>query len=325
MGNDLITMPVEMTRAAVSPMAMILRTLPLFVLLFAWDAAFAETGTQAASVRDHAPVQIATGTVTGRFVVKGGGSMAGGRVLFYSAEPDPRNYVRVPNLITEIDSDGGFSAEIPAGKFYLGAIKRKLEKSVGKPREGDHYFRLRDEDGYGSKACFISAGEHMDFGILEAEAWGDGNLAARKALVRKKELDKGESYAPIDITAIEGSLVDADGNPLEDLLVFAFPTPYMQGRPPQFISNRSGKDGKYVLKVAGDQIYYLKARNATGGGQIKDGDFMGVYGEDAPIGVQVKAGEVVQGIDIRMYDLDKHFPRKLLAPDSVATPPETPQ
>lgn len=99
-------------------------------------------------------------------------------------------------------------------------------------------------------------------------------------------------------TAIEGIVTDDFGKAASGVLVFAYATPEMTGKP-KFVSERTGADGKYRLIVE-EGGYYLKIRNRYGGGQPDAGELMGGYGEFGdPAVVRVKQGAATRGINIQ--------------------------
>lgn len=217
--------------------------------------------------------------------------------MFYNAgnsqPPDTQKYIRVPSLISEILPDGIFSVELPVGKFYFFAVKRKSGGKYGKPQLGDYWFRFREENSIALKQFTISEGELIDFGILEAFPW------------------QGKMVKPLtENTTIEGTIRDMNGNPVNNGVVFGYPTPRMQGQRPLFVSNFTGIDGKYILRVVGDRIYYLMVRGVIGGGRLAVGEITGVYGENEPLGISVKTGETVGEKDIKVSKVTPRNPRE---------------
>ncbi len=237
---------------------------------------------------------VKTGYITGKLLVKGGGSMAGGTVFLFNdltgPPPDLDKYWRAPDELAEIDKDGRFTAELAEGKYYLGAIKRVSEKEIGPPQEGDIFFTSRDEKG-NAKPYYITIGKKTDIGIIA------------EAIPFKRERVK----LTAGVTAITGTIYDVAGKPMERALVFAFLTPAMVGKP-LFVSDRTGKDGQYILRVADGGKYYLKVRSVYGGGPprtagvkspLTEGEAKRGYVEESPIEVTVKKGEVLKGIDVK--------------------------
>ncbi len=91
------------------------------------------------------------------------------------------------------------------------------------------------------------------------------------------------------VTMIEGTILNGQGGPVEGVVVFADVTPAMNGEV-SFVSNWTGKDGKYFLRVHEGGKYNLNASDFTGGG---------IYGRETTEPVTVKTGEVLHGIDMK--------------------------
>lgn len=227
---------------------------------------------------------VKTGTISGKMKIKNGGPLANGVVFFFNEasgpSPSPEKYWRVPDEIVGTDGEGNFKAVLVEGKYYLGASKRKSGQEVGPPQEGDYFLPAMEEKGV-SKTFRVDKGKVTDIGTI-ADA-----IPFSKAIIKTQN----------GITAIEGTITDAEGNPLERAMVFAFLTPAMVGKP-LFVSERTGKDGKYLLRVNQGGDYYLKIRDVYGGGAPKVGEIMGGYGQDKPVPVAAKTGTTVKGIDI---------------------------
>lgn len=78
-------------------------------------------------------------------------------------------------------------------------------------------------------------------------------------------------------------------------MVFAFSTPTMVGRP-LFVSERSDRDGKYLLRTHRGGNYYLRARANHGGGPPAADEVMGIYKDGKP--VVIKTGQLRKGVNI---------------------------
>jgi hypothetical protein len=233
--------------------------------------------------------------VTGTLTSKDALPMAGGLIHFFNVEtgpiPDPDRYWRVPDAIADLNDKGEFTIELPEGKYYMGAIKRVSgKKEVGPPLVGDLFFISSDKTG-SPKIYQVKRGEKIDIGtISEATPY--------KGWVMRD-----------DITAIEGKVL-INGEPAEGALVFAYSAPRMFGKP-DFVSDKSDKDGKYVLRVPEGGEYYLMVRDIYGGGPPQEGSLMGVYGkEKTPTPVKVYTGEAQKGIDIAAVKFPGRGPRE---------------
>jgi len=245
----------------------------LFLLLFAATLCFAADAKQ--------------GTISGKWITKDNGPMAGAQVLLFNMAmgpaPSSDKYLRVPDVTTVIDSDGRFSVQLAAGRYYLVMRKHAGEGTIGPPQDGDLQFYSRDKKG---KARFIvvKAGGNTDIGTIS------------EATVFHKQ----QTTYVKGMTAIEGTVTDAEGIPVEGVLIFAYTSPGMTGKP-RYASEGTGKDGKYLINVIDKGTYYLKARSRYGGGLPEAGEFMGGYGKPtAPAIVNVKKGEIKRGIDIKI-------------------------
>ncbi|CAG0976075.1 hypothetical protein GEOBC_01544 [Geobacteraceae bacterium] len=244
------------------------------------------------------------GTLTGRLLMKGGKPMAGGTVFLFAAEagppPAPERYWRVPDEVMTLDSAGRFTMELVPGSYHVGGVKREKEQEIGPPRAGDHFLTSRDEKGE-PRPFTVRGGETTDIGSLGEAVPFD------PALTRKRE----------GTTGIEGTILDAAGKPVAGALVFAYPNPDMSGKP-LFVSDRTGADGRYLLRVSEGGRYFLKVRDVYGGGPPVQGAVMGAYGDGNPLPLAVKTGVVTPGGDIRVIRFTRHG--RKAGPDPVDPP-----
>lgn len=225
------------------------------------------------------------GTLTGQLLMKGGKPMAGGTVFLFTAAgppPAPERYWRVPEEVMTLDSAGRFTMELPPGSYHVGGVKREKEQEIGPPRAGDHFLTSRDEQGE-PRAFTVRGGETTDIGSLGEATPFDS------AVTGKRE----------GITGIEGTITDPTGKPVAGALAFAYPTPEMSGKP-LFVSDRTGADGRYLLRVREGGRYFLKVRDLYGGGPPAEGAVMGVYGDSVPQPLTVKTGNLTPQADIRV-------------------------
>lgn len=224
---------------------------------------------------------IGTGSITGKIAVKEKGAMPGGTVFFFNEAsgppPSATKYWRVPTHAFELDENGGFNAVLPEGKYYMGATRKLSGEKLGPPQDGDFFFINQDEKG-NPKLHTIMQAKPVDVGVIS-----EAQIFNRKSLVTE------------GITSIQGTVFDAKGSPVEGMLVFAFSTPTMIGIP-LYVSDRSDKDGKYLLRLADGGTYYLRARASYGGGPPSAEQSMGIYKKGQPL--IITAGEVKKGIDI---------------------------
>jgi len=224
-----------------------------------------------------------TGGVSGQIMIKGNGPLKGGTVFFFDEAsgppPSATKYWRVPTHAFRLDDNGRFDAVLPEGKYYMGASRKLSGEILGPPKEGDFFFISEDEKGNPYLHAIVQF-KPLELGVIS-----------------KATPFRRESLATEGVTSLEGIIRNEKGSPVKEMLVFAFSTPTMVGRP-LFVSERSDKNGKYLLRLSGGGSYYLRARADYGGGPPSTDQIMGVYMSGKP--VSVKTGEAMKGIDIRV-------------------------
>jgi hypothetical protein len=221
------------------------------------------------------------GTVTGVIQIKGGGIMTGGTVIFFDEKagppPSATKYWRVPTYVFKIQDKGHFTAVLPEGTYFMGALERQSGEVFGPPHEGDYFFISQDEKGEPKKTR-VSKDSEVDLGELQ------------EAVPFKRE-----TLAKEGITSIQGTIYDENGGPRAGMHVFAFVNPSMFGRP-LFVSEMSDRLGHYELRVAGGGTFFLLSRANYGGGPRSTDELLGVYKDGKP--VSVKSSTTTTGIDI---------------------------
>lgn len=226
------------------------------------------------------PVQ--TGTVSGRFLGDGKSPLASGSVVLFrrgsGPPPAPDRYWLVPDYVEPLDDDGRFTVAVEPGTYYLAAIKRNNRKEIGPPKEGELFLVAADEKG-----------QLVTFSVTGNGAANVGTIGGVRP-IDKTRIRPG-------CTAIEGTLVDGEGKPVEGAIVFAFASSSMVGKP-LFVSERSDGEGKYLLRVAAGGTYYLKVRDVYGGGEPAEGAIFATLGGDVPSAINVTYGEVRKGVTI---------------------------
>jgi hypothetical protein len=199
-------------------------------------------------------------------------------VYVYRKGADPHGPADVI-LPAPTGADGQFAIELPAGEYTLVARRRGNLENSGPLAEGD----LRSA----AVTVVVRAGEKIPLN-LQMNAKDD-------TLVR--------SFAPPKEwnTALNGTVRDADGNPVEGARVHVYTYVQMSERP-KYVSERTGPDGKYVVFLPKGGTYYLAARNRFGG-PPRIGDLYGRYDEGSidPTGVVVRDGEKREGLDITVF------------------------
>ncbi|MEW6602378.1 MAG: hypothetical protein AB1499_15505, partial [Nitrospirota bacterium] len=159
--------------------------------------------------------ETATGRLSGQMMTKDGNPLSRGMVVFFNAAtgpaPDPYKFVRIPDLITDLDEEGKFFIILPAGRYYMGAIKRTSGEPMGPPLDGDYFLIKRDEMGNAVAYDIENDKDHTTGVVSEAVPF-------------KRKIAEGAS-------GISGTIVDMTGMPVERAIVFAYISNTMTGVP----------------------------------------------------------------------------------------------
>lgn len=236
-----------------------------------------------------APVVLTETVIYGRILSADNTPLSGALLYVYNLSDGPMpsfdSYWRVPSYPVAIGVDGRFKFQAPPGEYCFAAIRRADRVRIGPPEAGDVFFISADGAGIPKKYS-LRAGEKLDIGDIRP-ATPD---AVSKKISRMS-------------TAIVGRISDYDGNYLEGVMVFAFITPEVIGKP-LFVSGRSDKEGNFLLQLFAGGTYYLKARNELGGGPPQNGNIIDGNKLEALAPVSIKTGETVRGIVLKT----KKFP-----------------
>lgn len=230
------------------------------------------------------PKQISSvGTLKGNIHTTDGTPLSRGMAYFFNGANGPppaaEKYWRVPDITAPLDDAGGFSVELSPGRYYIGAIKRKdTTAKAGLPEDGDIF--------YDGKTLYeVLPGSVNDITIIKG-----GRLFSADMLQQAER-----------VTAIEGSVLDAAGNPVEHAMVFAYANAEMSGRP-LFVSVQTDKKGSYRLRVAGNGPFFLRVSDVNGQSLPVDGKVAGGSSVTNPGAVEVKEGEVIKNITFTVVD-----------------------
>lgn len=243
----------------------------------------------------------AMGTITGKILLKSGKALSNGKVYFFKEGSGPpplqSKYWRTPDEIVETDAEGRFTMNLAEGRYYLSAIKKMTKDLIGPPVEGDYVYPDSRTDLPQDQSMYVvTKNQKTDVGVIS------------EAVVYKKKTTNIEK----NITAIEGTVVDSVGKPVAGAIAFAFLTSKIIGKP-AFVSERTGDDGKYLLKVSQGGTYFIKIRTTLKGSHPEAGEVIGVFGKDKPEALTLKTGEVLRGINIvgtAFTNLERKTPSK---------------
>lgn len=226
-----------------------------------------------------------TGRLSGAWIPRKYGPISGGLIYAFdtNAGPPPlRDRARrVPDAVVMTNEKGKFTLQLPEGTYYLSTLKKFGSAAPGPPQDGDLHALSRDEKGK-PVIYKVKRGKTNNIGIL------------RQATVFKSPVQ----IISADTTAITGTLTASDGSPLADAVVQVYTDKEVKGKP-AYVSQKTGKDGKYIVQVDKEGTYYLAIRAKYGGGRPQEGDTLGVYGGESAQPVTVKIHSVTAGIDIR--------------------------
>ncbi len=203
--------------------------------------------------------------------------LAGALVYIYQEGDD---LFGPPRLVSGATADdGAFELALRPGRYLAVVRKRATGESAGPVQIGDY----RSDP----VSFEVSAGLPVRLDLL----------AAVKAS-NEKAFPTPEAAGG---TAIAGTVVDADGVPVEGVRIHVYDHIQMSERP-KYVSAKTGPDGRFNIPVKRGGTYYLAARDRFGG-PPQVGDLFGRYDEGTidPSGIVVRKDEVVGGIQIVVH------------------------
>ena len=240
-----------------------------------------KSGVAGAAIEESVPKGTVTGCVeaAGQTVYRGVASLW---PALAGKEPDPRRAIRPPLVSAPLGADGCFTLQARPGDYFVGAVARLTEGGwQGPPRPGDLVFLSPDAAGKNTTVT-VRPGETTDIG-RHASAWPYAGFSATTSAL-----------------SISGRLTDPDGKPLAGLLVFAFTDREMSGEP-LAVSEPSGADGRYLLRLPEPATVFLRAREHYGRRSPLEGGYMGVYGDASPQPVIISANSDAPPRDIEVF------------------------
>jgi outer membrane protein OmpA-like peptidoglycan-associated protein len=181
-------------------------------------------------------------------------------VAFFPAKrglpPLTMDMISIPEFMGLSDADGKFSIKLMPGTYYLGMLIRETPSKPGPPRPGEPFFFAAEPSG-SLRQFTLGTMENLEIGRVDGA--------------------KTDTFKEIsDTFLVKGAVVDDQGQPFPEVLIFAKEN-LSQPRP-DFISERTGKDGLFALRVPAGRTYYLFARPSIGFRKPAPGESMGVYG-----------------------------------------------
>jgi hypothetical protein len=228
---------------------------------------------------------VSTGDIEGQVMISGEEPMSKGMVAFFNTKngpaPDANRYLRIPDTVAVVDAEGKFRTSLPSGRYYISGIKKMSGRQMGPPQDGDHIFTSKDE-----KKIPIEY-------VVEKDKSLSVKIIARTETFRRTPADGA--------SGISGTISDQNDDPIENAVVYAYKTKGMIGLP-AFASYRTGKDGKFMVRVDKGGEYYLQVRDPYSGGPPLSGDVVGDFGGYDPTAIIVTTGEITRGIDINLTE-----------------------
>lgn len=178
------------------------------------------------------------------------------------------------------DENGFFEVPLEPGTYYLIVRQRQSGAYAGPLRAGDLF-------GYYPGNTLA---------LKEAEV-------ARIAIPLIEVPEKVERFAAslFGNTTITGTIVDKDGTPLEGLRALLYKDMMMLNRP-EYVSQPTGKDGKFVVSFPKGGTYYLAARNVLGGTPAP-GELYGKYAGTRDGSIFVRTGKNLKKIRIAVEEV----------------------
>jgi hypothetical protein len=218
------------------------------------------------------PVEKSTGTGFEGRVVHEGEVVAGAHVYAYKTFADV--IARKPFAVSAPTADdGSWKLDLPKGKYYLVAKKRKTGDGDGSLGAGDDY------SYHGSNPVTVVPGKYTHVGFSVVRIEGEP--------VYEAIADKGSG-------AISG-VVTLNGKPAEGVNVLLYVDDQHDFRGMAFSSSPPTRaDGMFRFDFLPEADYYVLARKRAtgkGAGPLTDGDIFGFYVANP---LPVKAGKVAR-------------------------------
>lgn len=229
----------------------------------------------------------ANGIISGRLMIDDDQPFADGIVLLYNADlgppPAPERYRLIADHMAESDSRGVFRTKLPAGNYYLCAVKRINKQHTCHISEGDLLLFSLDEKGL-QKIHRVTENEQLNLSVIS----GARPMTA--------------VTAGTGITSIEGTIQDEAGNPIAGAAIVACMKPKCEGKQ-LFSAEPSKNDGTFSINVHQGGVFYLKVF----GGSATSNDIKIANKETVFHTVTAVTGKTVDGqvIQVRSKDIKK--------------------
>ncbi|MEW6488789.1 MAG: carboxypeptidase-like regulatory domain-containing protein [Thermodesulfobacteriota bacterium] len=174
--------------------------------------------------------------------------------------------------------DGAYALEeVPEGRYFVVARRRQAGGGFGPVREGDLYGTVL--------ASPVAVEERRE-------------TAVDVHLVRKeRDDDPNAELLARSGTGLRGTVRDPEGRPVAGVYVFAYRSRIVGHGMPDFLTLPTGPDGAFALSLGTGGLFYVGARERSGGSPAP-GEHFGFYEGSPDHGIAVPRGRVVEGIEI---------------------------
>ena len=205
------------------------------------------------------------GTLSGQVMTDDGNPVPGGVVSFFDAEkgipPLIADMHRIPDMLGRMEPDGRFNIKLLPGSYYMGIlIVTNPGRGPGPPRKGETFYFAKDTNGE-LRTFTLGTREEKDAGVIIGAA--------------------PETFPLVkNLVTIEGMLLKENGKPFVGGVVLVKSD--MNKQRPDFISQRTGEDGKFRIQLPPDTNYYLLGRERLVGRPVP-GSYVGTYGSNSAI------------------------------------------
>lgn len=173
----------------------------------------------------------------------------------------------------QVDAGGAFRIDLPAGRYHLVARRRADGGRSGELAPGDL------NGTYPGNPVTVRPGEHLVLGPFPLEAIDPAVNARRR--------EQG-TFAATG-TAITGTVLDPQGEPVRGVHVFAYLDSRMVGKPVH-ISAPSDERGRFELHLGEGGTYFIGARSKYGG-PLEPGEWVGTFDGRPDHAVTVAKGQ----------------------------------
>ncbi len=204
--------------------------------------------------------------------------MADAEVYLYRSKK--KNFRGPADFMDATDASGNYFIDVPSGKYYIVARKRK-EKRKRSQRRGP----LRKGDYYSDNI-------YEPVVVIEDHTT-KVNLKLKKLFGQMIQSRSGQERTG---TSLSGLIVDESGAPMPGVYAFAYKNDELN-REPDFFSTATEADGRFTMYFPASGRYYVGAK-ASVRGKPTTGELYSLYEGARGSAVFVKYGESVEGIKI---------------------------